>query len=412
MRRTVVVGLLLLVGSGIGRADDLSCGRFALAQEKVLHLRYGALPLVVGDRLDYSSGFEQAEEMIATRQDGKQILNVVRSQGDPASFRKEVAIGPEGVELTVRFRLPAYSNDPKKGAIGYAFSVPLKSLEGAHWKAFVGTRSRQTKVVEGEAGSQISGIRYIAFRSDRVRLVLDFNPQGVCAGSDYTSSGEPVTSWSMRRVDDVLEFSFAQRASFYGGVFMSKCLIYEGEYDYDARHAYRLWGYRGETPPTKLFSFGTKQPAKEATAADMTAYSKERGFGWSEPAGLALVERRPTGLVNNALAARDGKEHEFLVDVPAGRWLVTPRTAAVEGSVGPMEVAVDGRRVAEKVVVEGGEVRSITAAVEHRGPGPLRIRFGGGSWAVSSIAVQAVVYAGEDFSLSRGLWNVEGVFTP
>jgi len=407
----VAVGWLLLIAS-VAPAEDLKCGNFSLGRDKLLRLQWQGLPLVVKDSLDYTAGFERAEQATVTRQHGKQVLNVTRSRGDPISYRKEVALGTEGVELTVKYKLPAYRNDPAKPTIRYSFYIPMETFRGARWKACVG-RAHSIAVKEGKAGSSLSGIRYIAFRSDRLRLVFDFNPQGVTAGGDYCSCGEPVGCWSMEREGEFLVFSFGYRAAFYGGVFMSKCLIYEGDYDYDARHAWRRWGYRGETLPAKLFAFGTAKPPKEATAADLGLYSKERGHGWRHADGLTLSQNNPTGLVNNCLMADSGNAGSFLVDLKPGRWLVTVRVAPGRRSVGPMEVLLNNRRATESLTISAGEVRSITVPVDHRGTEPLEIGFRGAKgWAVSSIALQPLLYQSEDFVFDRGLWNVDGVFTP
>ena len=78
-----------------------------------------------------------------------------------------------------------------------------------------------------------------------------------------------------------------------------------------------------------------------------------------------------------------------------------------------MEILLNDRRVTESLTMTPGEVRSITGTVDHRGTGPLEIGFHGvEGWTVSSIALQPLLYQNEDFVFDRGLWNVDGVFTP
>ena len=411
MLRPPILGSLLLLASAAG-ADDLKHGNFSLSAERLLQLRLGGRPLVVKDSLDYTAGFQKAEQPVIVRQRDKQVLNVVHSQADPVSYRKEAALGSEGVELTVKYKLPAYRNDLEKPSIHYAFSVPFEALRDTRWKAVVG-RAHSAKVVEGKVGSSLSGIRYIAFHGQQVRLVFDFNPLGVCADGDYCAYGEPVACWSMEREGEFLLFRFGYRASFFGGTFMSKCLIYEGEYDYAARHAWSKWGYRGETLPTKLYAFGTARPPKEAAAADLAIYAPANGYGWRQGEGLTLSQTSPTGLINNCLRAAPGREGRFLVDLVPGRWLLSVRIAPGPQAVGPMEILLSDRPAVAPLTVAAGDARSVTLPVDHRGPGPLEIGFRGPEgWAVSSIALQPVLYRSEDFSLDRGLWNVDGVFTP
>ncbi len=407
------VPIVILFGvASTARAEELKCGNFNLAGDKLLRLQWQGMPLIVKDALDYGAGFEQAEQATVSQKNGKQVLNVTQSRAEPVSYRKEVALGPDGVELTVKYKLPAYHNDPAKPSIRYSFCIPMETLRDARWKACAG-RANSIKVVQGKVGSSLSGMRYIAFRSDRVRLVFDFNPQGVTAGGDYCSYGEPVGCWSMEREGEFLVFSFGYRAAFYGGVFMSKCLIYEGDYEYDSRHPWRRWGYRGETPPMKLFTFGTAKPPKEATAADVGLYSKQRGYGWQRADGLRLLQNSPTGLINNCLMADGSNAGNFLVDIKPGRWLVTVRVAPGQRSVGPMELWLNRHRATENLTVKAGEAHSITVPVDHRGTEPLEVSFRGAKgWAVSSIALQPLLYQSEDFVFDRGLWNVDGVFTP
>ena len=99
LRPPILTSLFLLASAAC--ADDLKYGNFSLAPERLLQLHLGGRPLVVKDSLDYTAGFQAAEQPTLVRQHDKQVLNVVHSQANPVSYRKEVALGSEGVELTV-----------------------------------------------------------------------------------------------------------------------------------------------------------------------------------------------------------------------------------------------------------------------------------------------------------------------
>ena len=90
---------------------------------------------------------------------------------------------------------------------GYSFSIPLRVLNRATFKALTG-RSYATKIVEGRiaadmpdgsitsaGGGQSFRVRFIAFKSDTLQLVFDLNPYGTTQMyTDYPFSGEPMAT--------------------------------------------------------------------------------------------------------------------------------------------------------------------------------------------------------------------------
>ena len=336
-------------------------------------------------------------------------------------FRKEVALHEDGrMELTVRMRLFPCVNQPDKPSVAYLFMVPAKLLDGTQFKALTG-RSYGPKLVEGAFSADRkdgnlfgAGCRFIAFKSDRIQLVIDCNPYGLISESDYCCYGTPVGEWSVVKKGDSVLFSFGYPAVTYGGVFAGKVIFYTGEYDYPAKHFYQTWSYNGPTPALAQFTFGDRAQTKAFEKADCAAYDAKKGWGWENPAGLEALETESPDIVANCVSAADGKERTFLLDVTPGRYMVTVRAGHNTKEIGPFDIRLNGKPCAQGAHVEAGQTKTFVLAGPMRANDrQLRISFeGSGPWAVRSIVVQPIIYSNEDFTFDRGLWTADGLFSP
>ncbi len=421
-----VVGLMLAGNSNI-YSQSLEEGSFVIKRDKVLNVTYEGRPLIVRDRINYMEvfgyeSFHKADKLIFTQKEDRAAINVIKEKSNALQYRKEVALDKDGmIELNVTMKLFPWKNTPDKPFITYSFYIPLTTLEGATWKALVG-RMFAPKVTEGKITScmpdgPVTGhgrTRYIAFQSDEVNLVFDFNPLGVQAFGDYCVWGEPVGAWGIERQGNYIRFSFGFYARFYGGVFAAKVLIREGEWDWEERHAHSSWHWAGATEAHHQFSFGTLDYPEGFTGADTKRYSPERGWGWEKETGLSLVSTNAKDIIKNCVFSPDGRENTFIVDVTPGIYVITLRIGNKERDTGPFDVYVNEERYVENIFVKRGEIERIIFATYIRRPeNQIRIRFRSEkNWSVNSLVLQAVIYQTQDFAFDRGLWVVEGLFLP
>ena len=232
-RATLLMPLLLLARSGDLSAGELTNGVFSVARSKSLQVSHKGVPLIDGDAINYVADMSEADEVVARRVGKIETLNVMLKDDDTARFRKEVALHADGrLELTVRMRLMPYKNKLDMDTITYTFRVPAMALDKTRLKALTG-RVYRTKEVEGSfragrADGELvkGGARFIAFERDGLALVFDCDPYGLVAMGDYCRYGDPTGKWTVAKKGDHVEFSFGQRARFYGGLFAGKVLIY------------------------------------------------------------------------------------------------------------------------------------------------------------------------------------------
>jgi len=416
-----LIPLLLLAWSGGPYASELTNGVFSVAQSKSLRVSHKGVPLIDGDAINYVADMSEADEIIARRVGKVETLHVVLKDDATARFRKEVALHADGpLELTVRMRLMPYRNKLDMDTVTYTFRVPAMALDKTRFKALTG-RVYRTKEVEGSFNASRAdgelvkgGARFIAFERDGLALAFDCDPYGLVAMGDYCRYGDPTGKWTVAKKGEYVEFSFGQRARFYGGIFAGKVLIYPGKYDWDAKHAHREWSYHGPTKPTAQFTFGVKADTKGFQKADCAAYAAARGWGWTDPTGLTTVSTESAAVMDNCVTVEGSEAREFRIDVKPGLYVVTVRAGHNTRPLGPFDISVDGKPCGAKLRVAAGDTETFLYAAHVRPPSDaLRIAFNGpGAWAVRSVVVQTVIYRNEDFTFDRGTWVAKGLYVP
>lgn len=388
---------------------------FSVIQQKILAVKYRGETLIDKDFL--SEDDDSKITAIAGTSADKNVWNVFRQNHPRMNYRKEVVLGPDGIELTVR----ADYNGAVTGLKAYRIYLPLKLLEGATYKAVVG-RASNTKVITGVISKSMpeGGIpdtyqtRFIAFRNDKVKLVFDLNPLGVSQMySDYPHSGEPMGVASICREGDylvIIPFSRSDRRT--GGLYSSKILIYEGEYDFDQRHPYATgWTYSKGTPGPQLFlSFGTSQPSG-ASRGDLKTFNADRGYGWDSASGLELVSKSGKNIFGNCVFSPSGKPADFNAVVRPGWVIITISCGHPTQDVGPFQLIVNGKVKEQNIKVEAGKTRTLVVSTQVRSPeNKVNLKFQGSSWAVQTIAIQTYLQENEDFFISRKFWVISGLF--
>ena len=154
--------------------------------------------------------------------------------------------------------------------------MPFDRLKNTEFKALTG-RAHGPKVVTGALGATradgqiVQGPRYIAFKGPDTRLVFDLNPKGLSTGMDYGGGGF-IGRWTVTKKGDFVEFSVGINASFFGGTFAAKALIYEGEYAFSKAHPIGKLAYFDIYPSTAQYCFGTASAPEGWTKLDTAAY--------------------------------------------------------------------------------------------------------------------------------------------
>ena len=406
----VPVALVFVTGCALPKT--LRMGPYELTVSKNLAVFHDGKLLIADDELSYGDGWD-AGRLRLDRSDDVVVLNTAHRDSDVLRFRREVGVTADRIELTCQFRLFPYKNTPEETRLSYTFRIPYERLRNTSYKALEG-RAYGPRVVEGKFGEthadgRISEcVRYVAFKREGLRLVIDLNPKGLSTNMDHFSGGGFMGGWRFEKNGDYVEFSCGWVAAFHGGTRAGKVLIYEGEYAFEKVHAYKKYLEIGGYQLDRRFFFGAPAGPKAWRRAGAQAYDAEAGFGWENPKGIEITKNPGKGLIHNA-ACGTGR-HVFIRDVIPGIHTVSLRVGGIEA--GPFDVALNGEVLAKDIVVKKGEVRNIHLWKYIRSD-KLRIQFSSDErWGVSTLVTQPLIYAYEDFAFDRGPWLIENVFTP
>ncbi|MCC7299488.1 MAG: beta-galactosidase trimerization domain-containing protein [Verrucomicrobia bacterium] len=437
----------IIYQASAGDKKTADYGKLEVADKNGLLLNYNGKPLIVANELVGLADLGQVPGCDVREKNGVKIWNIFRENDEKLKFRREMAIHPNGsAELTFKSWCASYV----EGRRGYTFSIPYSALKGCKFTARVG-RTYGTKEISGvlddKFADYIGGtdgkdrlVRYLAFEGENVHLVFDFNAYGVTQMySDYPYTGEPLSFATVRKDGDFLVFTLtSMKQGSSGGVYAAKTIIYPGVYEYDARHPYQNWTYRGGPEPLSFFSFGTPDakiiprvepegdgPAARVgpvpppkppigTRADLNLYAAWRTAGWEKEAGLKLTDKKSLNVFANAAYSPDGSPATFLLDAKPGIYVITLKLGHPDSDIGPFDILINGKPSVSGISVAKGETETVLIPHYVRAPEKqVRIQFQGKKqWAVNAIAVQVLLYQNEDFFWDRGLWLADGLFEP
>ncbi len=384
--------------------------RFRLATTPELQLYWKGKLLIASDGINYlpDGRFTQPDALKTTRDsDGREIVNLW-SKTEGLSYRKEMSVSPKDFELTVEMNLPSYSNDPGKTSVLYAFRVPLSTLGKASYTARTG-RAYKTTLQQGTLdpnapdGPLIAdGCRWLSLQTDDGPITFDLNPKGVTSYSDY-GPGDLIGHWQVHQKGGYLEFFFGGVASLVGSQSASKVIVFEGTHDdYLSRHLFYDYDYCSEIPITARYLFGGNRrhsPTDHLLGRE----------GWEKPEALSEIQALPGSTFEKALSARGENQLQLSVDRPA-LYLITLEAVSGEESIGPYTLRVDGEEKVTEAMIASRSRSTLTFAHWIR-DGKLTLHWEG-HWAVSAVALQAVLHQKEDFLFHRGTWLVDGLYTP
>jgi hypothetical protein len=426
---------------------QMDYGRLEIADENGLLLNYQGRPLIISNNLVGFSDWNRVSGRDTRIKNGRKIWNALQDKGGKMQFRREVALHPDGsVELTVKAHYASYTD----GNRGYSFTIPFAALKDCKFTARVG-RTSATKEITGVLDdyfkdSYIGGasgndklVHYLAFESEDVHLVFDFNPYGVTQMySEFPFAGEPTGVATVCKAGDSLVFTlFTRKHESAGGVYAAKAVIYPGVYEYDARHPYQSWTYRGGPEPISYYSFGAPDPNAARAAlegvkppeassglppasrpaiqrAHLDLYRLGKAAGWEKADGLRLTEKPSSNIFAKAVYSPTGSPATFLMDIKPGIYVLTLKLGDPEADIGPFDVLINGKPSVTDIQTVRGETETVLIPHYVRTPETqIRIQFQGQKrWAVNAIAAQVLLYPNEDFFWDRGFWQADGLFEP
>jgi len=401
--------LVLLTTAGLtALGGQASAAPFVLAETPELRVDYKGEPLIAGDTLDFSDGFDKADGVVISPTPQGKAINVYRVSSDILDYRREVGLVGDKLELTVRYRLYAYPKTRLK-QIAYSFYIPAERLDGCWFRAST-DRPYCEKIIEGllkrsdADGPIATSLSRMALRGAAGELVLDFAPKGRALMYRNYCEALAGNAWALEKMGDFFVFSLPMPVRWHGYIITSKVLIYEGKWDYVTTHPeYDDWHYACVPQTTIALAF-YPQPPEGFREMGMDQYTGKQKASWVSTEGLSLG---PAVLGRMVVGGRA----TLRVRTPPGYYLVTVRFGAQE-PLGPFSVAADGQVLADALLANGGEVVSRTWPVRVRGD-QLDLAFQSDTqFGVSAVILQRFLADNEDYAFDRGIWLIDGIPMP
>lgn len=403
---------------------------FELEQGEALRVAWRGQPLILSESLHADPGLlERPEGHRLDRVGEYQVANLWRTQEahTQVTYRREAASDGKQVEITSHFRVPPWYRPPDGQSNSYSFSVPIRTLEGMTFRAWVGRMGRQgeepfvgrlsASMPNGPIITRGNGsTTFIAFEDGRGGgLIFDGNPMGVTTFAASGQGSQILGSWQVVKAGDHLRFSFGGRVTIHNGLFTSKMRILEGTLaDYHDLHAHHTYTYYGVVDPLIQLSFAPAAGDTPSTLGDWQVaadhpYDATHGFGWRSIGAARTRGDLTRGLLHGSIHAQ-GEGH-LAIDVPQpGIYLFTVRTAIDQDAVGPFTLTVNDQVALTEGRLEPGKVTTLTFS-RYLESGSAELVWSG-HWAVSTVALQKLIHAYEDFSFKRGVWLASSIPTP
>ncbi|MHC4872561.1 MAG: hypothetical protein ACYTFY_12025 [Planctomycetota bacterium] len=409
--------LILCINGGIQlevKAQDV----FSTGNKAATSVKWRGEHLIVKDELsifsDNTFNTIAKDVKVINRNENK----IVNTSGEYKKypFRKEVGLlkNAAEIEMNIQFSQPAYSELEDVPTISYVFYVPVKTLINMEWKAIVGRGHKKQEVRTGKISKATpdgniigGGTRWIAFKGKDKNIVFDLNPDGVQGFGDYG----PLTVqglWSIVKEGEFLIFGFGRGSTFFGGVYNSKVVIFEGSHaDYSKRHARNEYRYYSEIPITELFCFGAVKYGKKYSP--VYNIKNHDGWGWQSGENLQIVNSGKDGALYSHTYSNKADSLKIPIERP-GLYMITMQSSAFNGNLGKFNITANGETKAADVEVSQGTVKRIIWPQWIDGNSfELKLE---GDWAISTLGLQLLHHTKEDFSIRRGFWLLDDEWTP
>lgn len=399
MIKEIILAAAATAGMGI------SAGDFSFDSSNGLQVRYKGRVVVSSDRLMFDKKVVPIKDKRSEQINGNPVVNAFDTVDD-IKFRREVALRENGSEIEITFQafVPAYhpltESDPeshtKRKNLTYQLIIPPDVFSNSTFSAHTGRSGRSTHITGTLPKKSPRGysVRHISLVKDGQSLVFDANPKGV---------GSQGQGWGLSRDGRDWVFTIAITPRFCGGTLTGKMVILTGdEKTHDLHHAHRNYRYFERLAAEHRFVFGAEKFGNFYTAAHIQPYSEKKKSGWLDNPQLTIRRFAPEGALYSAVAGK----------VPAvfrvgglrnGVYLMTVNTGnGSADAVQPMSLECNGKIIADKITVKPHSVNVIAFPVWVEN-GVADFRFSG-NWMLSTINVQILQTAREDYTFRRGYW--------
>ena len=393
--------LLMAAAACIG----VCAGDFSFDTANALQVKCKGRVVVSADRLTFDEKVVPIRDKRTEKINGNTVINAFDTVDD-IKFRREVVLRENDSEVEITFQafIPAYhkltesdpDNHTKRKSLTYQLIVPSDVFSNSSFSAHTGRSGRSTLITGTLPKKSPRGysVRHISLVKDGQSLVFDANPKGV---------GSQGSGWSLDRYGKDWVFSIAVTPRFCGGTLTGKMVILTGdEKTHDLHHAHRNYRYFERLAAEHRFVFGARKFGKFYTQAASTAYNDQQKFGWVGQKESNTLNFAPEGALYSAIAGN--KPALFRVSgLRNGVYIMSVNTGnGADSAVKPMTLKCNGKLIADKITLKPRSVNVIAFPIWVEN-GSADFEFSG-NWQLSTINVQILQTAKEDYTFRRGYW--------
>ena len=410
MKAPVLPIICLFLGAAVSPAAEvIEAGPFSVDVGPALTVRCAGKTIIAGDRCLSLRGLpiSKCPPLLDTTQ-GKVIregnaFTLLSSRGRNR-FRREVAVTPQGVEITFEMRVLG----PTGGThLLYDLITPPGLLDGAACEATTGEprRDKQTRPTFFDIAAvkpQDYHLRSLVYLSvPKMPCTLDFNPQGSWLGEG--SFGE---AKSVNTLHDGKQWHFVSFCSGAtdGAIFNGKMIIRPGSPSFEDFHQRAGVSYTTDFPIPLALNFSAKNGDSRYRSCPIPV-PDSTPCRWLPTDGVQLVTRDQGGLLYHDFASPTKPEGETTLELkqPSGLYLLTLHVCDTARPTGPFTVTgPEGLRL-ENITLQPGQrwVKTV----------PLRFREGRatlllqGNWKLNALTLQTLLRESEDFLFDRPFWK-------
>ena len=385
-------------------AKMIAMGDFQLASAATLHIRHKGKALIERDELSFtghSVKFVEGDLKLRKEED-EVILHLSGSEPEKISYRKEVAVRQDAVEITFWDQLDPYTG---ARAMRYTLCIPAAFLSGMKYRAVVG-RGDRTQFREGtlsedkKDGAILPGSRYIAFSGRGKELRFDFDPRGANG-----ACGVARQYWHFAKAQGFYRFSAWMWGLRFGTRQSTKVVISFGPDNFAEIHPlYHDW-YDRPLKPSLFLDFGGDACSRGSSPAGRELYSDKKGHGWERAKGLEVVDRKgPRTLRRDFIKGRS--DNTFDIKCKNGLYIATLIIGDTSRAVKAFDVYAEGELKLQQKALDRGQFKSQSFAVRVEDE-KLNLKFHApkDSWLINGVILQPLIYASEDYTFLKPWWR-------